>query len=80
MNRPQPYYLVHQSDLERINRMLDLIHRFVTELVESRQLPDIPEQTEVYDEFETYIERLTAETDEERQMEFRRMGSGLTNF
>jgi hypothetical protein len=77
VNRPNPYYLVHQSDLDRIDGILGLVHRFITELIASRQLPDIPDQPEGYDEFEAYIERLAAETDEERQMEFRWMGRGL---
>ena len=81
MNRPNPYYLVHQSDLDRIDRMLGLISRFVTELIESRQvLHDIPGQLAGFDEFEAHLEILAALTDEERQMEFRWMGHGSIDF
>lgn len=80
MNRPNPYYLVHQSDLDRIDRMLGLISRFVTEIIASRQLPDIPDQPAGFDEFEAYIETLAALTDEERQMEFHWKGRRSIDF
>jgi hypothetical protein len=80
MKHRPPKYLVHQSDLDRIDRLLGLLSRFVIELIESRQLPNDPEKSSGYDEFEAYIETLAAETDEERQVEFHGTGRRSTDF
>jgi hypothetical protein len=59
MKESQPFYLLDDEDRKRIDRMLSLIHLFVTELVEHRRLPlEIKDDT-AFDEFEAYIERIT---------------------
>ena len=80
MKHRNPQYLVHPNDLERIDRMLGLLGRFVTELIKPRQLPEDSENPSGSDEFEAYIETLAVESDEDRQMEFGWTGRRSTDF
>jgi hypothetical protein len=61
MREQCPSYLLGDEDRKRIDRMLSLIHLFITELIEDRQLRFGMEDDRAFDEFEAYLERIATE-------------------
>jgi antitoxin component of RelBE/YafQ-DinJ toxin-antitoxin module len=69
LGKQSPFYLLTKEDSDRIERMLSLVHLFVTELIDYRKLPFETTDLTAFDEFEAYIERIYADGRTARSLE-----------
>ena len=61
LEKQSPLYLLKEEDRERIDRMISLVHLFVTELIDYRKLEAPSTDLTAFDEFEAYLERISSE-------------------